>query len=701
MIAKTGVEVELKFRLPDARTGDDILAAASLGEFRPSGAIAMVRIEDRYVDTDGWALRRAGYAARLRTGPDVEIVSLKSTARSLDGRVHHRRELEGPAGPGLDPAAWAASDARDLLLELVGGAPLVELVTLRQFRRQRRFASGRADVELSVDEVQVVHGGRTIERFTELEGELVSGDARALSSLGEILAGVPGIADAASSKLDAALTAIGTEAPDLRGPAGGMPATSEPVVSAPAVTGPTVAEPAPGAPPEAPQHDGATAPHRPRHIVPTTISVASPRTRAPRAAATAAAGPLTPKPVSSKAAIAEPALPKAASTEPTVAEQATVRPPRQRPAGGSPERPAAPDRGTKPAARTARRAARAAAPVGSVAPAAEAGPTPEAAGEVASAPRPKRVREPRSPGVRPDDTVTEAGRKTLAFHLARMQAREAGTRAGDVEELHQMRVATRRMRAAWRVFADGFDPRRTRRHRSRLRRVARMLGAVRDVDVLLEGFAAYRAPLPATERASLEPLAASWARDREGARKALLRELDGDPYRRWLEAYVAFAATPGAGARPLGATDPQRVRDTAPPRIWDTFARVRAYEPVLRWADIATLHELRIAGKWLRYTLEFHEDVLGTDTKPVIARVTALQDHLGLLNDADVAAGLIRAFLVERGAGLSEAERAATGRYLASREREIARLRRGVSSVWRGVAGLAFRRRLGRLVADL
>ena len=40
-------------------------------------------------------------------------------------------------------------------------------------------------------------------------------------------------------------------------------------------------------------------------------------------------------------------------------------------------------------------------------------------------------------------------------------------------------------------------------------------------------------------------------------------------------------------------------------RIWAAYEQVRAYEPVLRWADVETLHELRIAGKWLRYTLEF------------------------------------------------------------------------------------------------
>ena len=56
----------------------------------------------------------------------------------------------------------------------------------------------------------------------------------------------------------------------------------------------------------------------------------------------------------------------------------------------------------------------------------------------------------------------------------------------------------------------------------------------------------------------------------------------------------------------------------------------------------------------------------------------ALQDHLGLMHDADVAADLARDFLVEHAGDLSDAESAAIGRYLVSREREVARLRRTV-----------------------
>lgn len=561
MTARDHVEVELKFRLVDRAAGGKMLAASSLGGLAASGPVAIVRVEDRYIDTPDGALRAAGYAARLRARGDDVIVSVKSTARSDGGRLYQRREVEGPAIRTLDPTGWPESDARTLLLAVRGDAPLQDLVTIRQVRRQRIFAGDLASVELSVDEVQVVAKGRIVERFIEAEAELVAGDRAALVAVGNEMAAIPGAGEATTSKLDAALAAIGRAAP-----------------------------------------------------------------------------------------------------APMQAEMPTVRPVSA--ATSEPE------------------------------PATDAGPTPKRKRRESSA-------EPRSPGLRPDDTVTEAGRKVLAFHLARMVAREPGTRAGDMEELHQMRVATRRMRAAWRVFGDGFDVGQTKKIRARLRRVAALLGGVRDLDVLLEGIDAYRATQSPSDQQGLEPLVEGWRHRREIARRALVRELDGAPYRRWNEAYGAFVGAVGAGGRAMAPTEPQRIRDTAPTHIWAAFARVRSYEAVLRWADVPTLHELRITGKWLRYTLEFHADALGPDAAGLIARVTALQDHLGLMHDADVSADLVRAFLHENSATLGEIERASIGRYLADREAEVERLRRGVGRAWRGVAGLTFRRRLGQLVAGL
>ena len=264
-----------------------------------------------------------------------------------------------------------------------------------------------------------------------------------------------------------------------------------------------------------------------------------------------------------------------------------------------------------------------------------------------------------------------------------------------------MRVSTRRMRAAWRVFGDGFRPDRTARFNRRLRAIAARLGTVRDLDVLIEATTTFAASLPTAEREGLDPLIDSWREQREAARSLLIRELDSGGYRRFVEEYSEFVLTPGALIVHVDPTSPHRVRDTAGSRILMAYEHVRAYESVLRWADVPTLHQLRMEAKRLRYTLEFVREALGPEAPALISRVVALQDHLGAMNDAEVGAHMARAYLVEHAGDLTDGQSSAISRYLVAREREVARLKRTVGVPWRSVAGLTFRRALGRTIAAL
>jgi CHAD domain-containing protein len=556
------MEVELKFRMTDAATGERLLAGDELDGFHALEPAETSRVEDRYVDTPDGALTAAGYAGRLRTDEGGTLITLKGLRRIDDGgAVHRREELEGPAVEGEPAIMWPASGARDAVVRLAGDQPLTEIARLRQTRRKRRYGRDGAVVEVSVDDVSVIAGGAVVERFAELEVELREGDEAALEPLVDLLNEIEELVPAQTSKLERALAALHREEP-----------------------GPVTVI----APPPSP--------------VPAMVPLAAADATTPHA------------------------------------------PPREGP----------------------------------------------------------RLSVGKTPGVVADDHLAEAGRKVLRFHLARMLAREAGTReGGDPEELHTMRVATRRQRAAWRVFGGSFDTERTRRHRRRLRAVAADLGGVRDLDVLIEEAEAYRSRLTSKEAAALEPLLGAWRARRDAARVLLVHELDSRRYAKWVEEYAAFVQAEGAGSRAVGPVEPHRVRDAMPSRIWAAYEAVRAYEPVMRWADVTTLHDLRIAAKWLRYTLEFVREALGPDSGAVIEKVVALQDHLGWLHDADVAAGLARAFLVEHAGDLDELESAAIGRYLVDRERELARLRKSVGTPWRGVSSLAFRRALGRLVAGL
>ena len=574
MAAARKIEVEMKYEVATPGGGDRYLVAPELGPFTPDSQVRSVRVEDRYVDSADWALARAGFATRLRKTSRGTEIGLKAHTAS-GGRLQRREEIEGPADEELVPAGWPASQARTVILELCGDEPLVELLTVRQLRRVRPLQAGATRAELSVDEVEVVSGGRVLDTFEELEVELKRGDEKPLAALVALFDADAGLRPVSRSKLDRAVKSVLAAVPSM----------------APEAQGRWLA-----APPE--------------------LLVGQPEPDHTRVEAN--------------------------------------------------------------------------------------GSAPAAEGGVKKFPTRTRV-GPRTIGIGAEDSLPEAAAKVLRFHFSKMQRREAGTRTGvDVEDLHDMRVSTRRMRAAWRIFDGAFKAGKTKKIRRHLETLADRLGAVRDLDVLIEGLEAYSVGLDEEQRPGLEPLLSLWRRQRANARTQLIAELDSDGYSSFIREMEEFleagANTAAAVATP---TAPHRVRDRAASEIWATYEAVRAYELVLPWADVETLHDLRIAAKWLRYALEFFGETLGPDGMRLLARVVALQDHLGLLHDADVATKLARDLLVARAGELSKPETEAIGAYLHSREREVARRRRALGPIWRAVDGAPFRRALGRATAAL
>jgi len=265
--------------------------------------------------------------------------------------------------------------------------------------------------------------------------------------------------------------------------------------------------------------------------------------------------------------------------------------------------------------------------------------------------RPMEERYPRvrkNPGIKADDSMAEAGRKILRFHFARMIAHEEGTRLGeDIEELHDMRVATRRMRAAFDVFGPYFKPKVVKTHLKGLRATGRALGRVRDLDVFMQKAQHYLESLPETERSGLDPLLNAWAEERASDRDRMLAHLDGEAYQNFKHDFNEFVSTPGAGVGSDGGKEvtPYLVRQLTPVLIYTRLAGVRAYETVVTNAVIEQLHALRIEFKKLRYTVEYFREVLGDEAGKVIVEIKVLQDHLGDLNDANVACQILRDFI--------------------------------------------------------
>jgi CHAD domain-containing protein len=146
--------------------------------------------------------------------------------------------------------------------------------------------------------------------------------------------------------------------------------------------------------------------------------------------------------------------------------------------------------------------------------------------------------------------------------------------------------------------------------------------------------------------------------------------------------------------------------------IYERLAVVRAYD---EWVTVPNppltqLHALRIACKRLRYTLEFFDEVLGSEAKPVIKTVVTLQDHLGALQDAVVARSILRDFLKWGTWGHEAADTAPPASsmdapgleaYLATREAELERLVETFPQAWQQIEGPEFHHMVAEVIADL
>ncbi len=253
-------------------------------------------------------------------------------------------------------------------------------------------------------------------------------------------------------------------------------------------------------------------------------------------------------------------------------------------------------------------------------------------------------------GVDRNDTLAEAGRKVLRYQFAQMLLNEDGTRLGeDIEALHDMRVATRRMRAAMDIYGEAFTPKTMKILLKGLRATGRRLGRVRDQDVFIDNARQYLLTLPEEQRLGLNPLISSWEEARQGYRQSMLTHLNSKSYRQFKDNLLTFVNTPGAGVRAPqnDVLAPNLVCEVAPRLIYSYLGDVRAFEPLLETATILQFHALRIAFKKFRYAIEFFQEVLGTEVKSVINDLKKIQDHLGDLNDAQVATLILRDYLGE------------------------------------------------------
>jgi triphosphatase len=258
------------------------------------------------------------------------------------------------------------------------------------------------------------------------------------------------------------------------------------------------------------------------------------------------------------------------------------------------------------------------------------------------APRPRRTGPPSLAGAQ---TIEAALLAALGHLLEVLLAETPGCRieAGP-RGVHQSRVALRRMRSLLRIFRPVVDGQGWRAFDPALKGLADTLGGARDWDVFLDGIAAGTLAALAPD-ARLKRLMGAARREREAAYAAVAAMLAGPEFRGavWLGLSLLVLRPASAVEQPLAPFAARVLR-----KRW---RRLKKAGHEMESLGAEALHEMRLDAKRLRYAAEpFAILWPGKAARRFNRRLSALQDALGLANDAVVARALA-ARLAGRGAG--------------------------------------------------
>lgn len=247
----------------------------------------------------------------------------------------------------------------------------------------------------------------------------------------------------------------------------------------------------------------------------------------------------------------------------------------------------------------------------------------------------------------------DRGYLALAAKYVRRQAKQLseqcrGIETGDdIEYVHRARVATRRLRAALRLFSDCFGGRVGRRWRRALRRLARRLGDARDLDVQIEFLSTTLAKQNDPQVClSLSRLAADCQSRRDQMQPRIRRAVAE------LHRSGVLGEMQAVTKRILGKINAENVdvasvhscRRTAK-QIRRAMNEVLSFQDSLEDAeDSQRHHDMRIAAKRLRYLLEISQPVYRKQLGLLIEMVKELQTYLGDIHDCDVWVGIVDHF---------------------------------------------------------
>ncbi len=230
----------------------------------------------------------------------------------------------------------------------------------------------------------------------------------------------------------------------------------------------------------------------------------------------------------------------------------------------------------------------------------------------------------------------DAALPVIEDRLRDLVANEAGTRDGsDIEHLHDMRVASRRLRAALEAFRDCFPAKDYKPVGAMARRLTRALGTVRDLDVLLAELRKLNAKASIEEQAGFQVLISALEVERNAARPVMIQTLD------YLHVHGFRHHVLSLARHARNHSGPLQVQ--ARRQCVAGLAELYGFAPCVHdESRDEELHEMRIAAKRLRYSMEIFRSCFGPDIADRIGDVKTIQEKIGQIHDCDVLVGIAR-----------------------------------------------------------
>jgi CHAD domain-containing protein len=245
-------------------------------------------------------------------------------------------------------------------------------------------------------------------------------------------------------------------------------------------------------------------------------------------------------------------------------------------------------------------------------------------------------------GIKCNDVASAGIKLVLLTRFAELSGfREAALDWNDLEGVHSMRVASRRLRSALRDFTPYVRKQRLTALLKQLRNIAAALGEVRDQDVAIKALEQLESRIPSHFAPALKQFIDTRKEIRDAARQELISILEDTQLKELETAFTVRVeeATALREAKSAGTA----VRSQISYRLMSRsiiLDRLRELEKLsqglFRPFDIETLHEMRIAAKRLRYAIELFQQCWGHGMSSYAKRVARIQTALGEVHDCDV-----------------------------------------------------------------